>query len=273
LYLYAAFFKVSGKINHSLWILSEIFAEILLRDFYGIIGTYLALYEIYYAYCEGVFISLDSSNYLREAISIVNGYGFNYNELAGQESWFATWPIRYPGLIALVNRVAGHNAYFASKILSILLVFVGMFILYQHFKQKAWIIFLIYCNAGFLRIYKYTCSENPFILYLMLYTLVLSEIICSHNLRKRQYVYWGIFSCLTFLMRYFGIITVIITAFVIVVYLLLIWICKEFYAREIRGKIVGLITTDAASGILILAVFLLLTVSVLLMRVISCQLY
>jgi hypothetical protein len=74
-------------------------------------------------------------------------------------------------------------------------------------------------------------------------------------------------------MRYFGIITVIITAFVIVVYLLLIWICKEFYAREIRGKIVGLITTDAASGILILAVFLLLTVSVLLMRVISCQLY
>ena len=102
-------------------------------------SVYLIIYEIYYAYCENIFISPDSGNYLREATALVNGYGFNVSGPAGTYSWFSNWPIGYPCLIALVALLTGQNVYLSSKILSILLVIAGMLFFYKYFKKKAWI--------------------------------------------------------------------------------------------------------------------------------------
>ena len=216
------------------------------------LSVYLIIYEIYYAYCENIFISPDSGNYLREATALVNGYGFNVSGPAGTFSWFSNWPIGYPCLIALVALLTGQNVYLSSKILSILLVIAGMLFFYKCFKKKAWIFCLIYCNIGFLDIYKYTWSENPFILCFILYTFLLAEIITNKNPQKKKYTYLMICSFLTFLMRYFGGITVIITALVIVGYILLFFCFREYHTATVKDKIIKLIVTNILSSILMI---------------------
>lgn len=253
--LYLSKYKiwVVNIVTKCLKFLSNFYCEIFIIVF----AVYLAFYQIYYAYCENIFISPDSSNYLREATALLGGYGFNMGGPAGNSSWFSKWPIGYPVLIALVSLLTGQNVYLSSKILSIVLVFLGMAFLYGHFKKKSWMLCLIYCNLGFLKIYKYTWSENPFILCFMMYTVLLAEIICNKNIHKKQYFYLGICSFLTFLMRYFGGITLFITGMAIAVYILLYWISEKYRTGEIKGKIFRLIVTDIISAIFMFAYLML----------------
>lgn len=157
------------------------------------------------AYIKGVYISADSAGYLREAVNLVNGYGFNYDGMAGMDSWFASWPILYPAMIALVMIITGANAYLASKILSMIIVGLILLVLYICFKKDAWVYSLCLTNIGFLTLTYYTWSEIPFILFLLIFSLVLARIVKEDEISNKWHLLLGVAGLGCFLTRYYGI--------------------------------------------------------------------
>ena len=218
--------------------------------------VYLGLYEIYYAYNTGVYLSEDSTAYLQEALAILHGYGYNPTGLAGYETWFTIWPIGYPLLIALTAFVSGCNICLSSKILSIILVSLCLLVLHLKFKKDAWIYSLIFFNTGFLSIFIYTWSENPFILALLIFSVSLSEIVERKVPSKLWYILLSSSCVLTFLTRYFGTITVIITFLISAIYFVLYWVEKKYHTREIKEKIIKLIVSGVVASVAVFIYYL-----------------
>lgn len=215
--------------------------------FLFVIFAYLALYEMYSAYFADYSLSPDSSEYLRESLGLLAGNGFYVDKLAGYTTWFATFPIGYPVLIALSTFISGHSVYFGSKLLSIALVGIGLFVLRLRFKKDAWIFSLIYLNIGFLEIYKCTWSENPFILSLIIWGISLSGIV-EAEIPQKQWYALTILGCLgAFLSRYFGIVTILFTGFCLLLYILY----YLFFNQNIiiLAKIKGLFCVEIISSI------------------------
>lgn len=210
---------------------------------------YLALYQIYSAYFASYYISPDSSGYIREASNLLEGNGFYSNRLAGYDSWFASWPIGYPVLIALFTFISGHSVYFSSKLLSIALVGVGLFVLRLRFKQDAWIFSLIYLNIGFLNIYKFTWSENPFILSLIIWGISLAAIVELEIPKKRWYIILLFGNLSAFLTRYFGIVTILFTGFVLLLYVL--YYLSSNRCASVLTKIKGLLCVETISSVVV----------------------
>lgn len=67
------------------------------------------VFIIHKAYFIELYISPDSSNYLREAEALLRGNGFNLNYAAGGKIWFSAWPVGYPVLIAFSSLISGCN--------------------------------------------------------------------------------------------------------------------------------------------------------------------
>lgn len=212
---------------------------------------FLGLYEFYYAYYVKFFISPDSSGYLRAAMSILRGDGFYSMRVAGYESWYATWPIGYPALIALTSLLCGRNIYLSSKLLGTVLAGLGLLVLYLRFRKDSWAYSLAYLNAGFLAIYSYTWSENPFILFLLIYTVALSEIITNDEPKKYWYAILGIGGFGAFITRYFGLVTIIITGAVIMGCIIRgIYLHGKNRSGELlRKKTIGLVAAGVSMGI------------------------
>lgn len=228
-------------INWLLVFVRKYYCEIILI----LLFVYLAAYEFYHAYIEGVFISDDSSNYLREATAILSGYGFNYTGLSGYDSWFASWPIGYPLLIAAVAFVTGRNVYLSSKILSVALVGLFLLFLYIKFRKDAWIYGLCLLNIGFLQIYCYTWSENPFILGLLLFCLILTHIIETDTVKTKWFILLGCCGSFLFLCRYIGTISLIAIGLVFSLYLCIYIFYTKYRNKEIRNKLIGFIISGA----------------------------
>ncbi len=216
LYL-STLFEKAAKMERRIVEFTVAHADII---FLCVIFIYLALYEIYCAYFLDYYISPDSSMYMREASSILEGNGFYVDKLAGYDTWFANWPIGYPALIAFFTLISGHSVYLASKLLAIALVGAGLFALYLRFKEDAWIFSLIYLNIGFLSIYVYTWSENPFIFSLIIWGIALSAIVEEPEPKRRWYVITVLGILGAFLTRYFGIVTILFTGFCLLLYIL-----------------------------------------------------
>lgn len=213
------------------------------------IFVYLAIYELYTAYFAHYFISPDSSNYMREASAILEGNGFYVDKLAGYDTWFANWPIGYPVLIAFFTFISGKSVYFASKLLSIALVGFGLLVLYLRFKKDAWIFSLIYLNVGFLKIYGYTWSENPFILNLIIWGIAISAIIEEVLPKKRWYVIMTFGILGAFLTRYFGIVTILFTGLCILLYIIYYFGANR--SILVLSKIKGLLCAEIFSSAII----------------------
>lgn len=156
------------------------------------------------AYVKGVYITSDSAGYLREAVNLVHGNGFAYDGLAGYDSWFANWPILYPAMIAAVMFVTHTNAYLASKILSMFLVGIILVILRCRFGKEAWVYSLCLTNIGFLNLTYYTWSEIPFMVVLLCFGLVFSEILKEDEPSVKWYVLLGLAGFGCFMTRYYG---------------------------------------------------------------------
>lgn len=217
--------------------------------FLCVIFVYLALYEMYNAYFADYFISVDSSSYMREVSNLLEGNGFYCDKLAGYDTWFASWPIGYPVLVALFTFISGHSVYLGSKLLSIALVGLGLIILRIRFKEDAWIFSLIYLNIGFLNIYKYTWSENPFIFCIMIWGISLGVIVEEKAPEKQWYVVTALGILAAFLTRYFGIVTILFTGFCLMLYILY-YIIKDKNAF-ILTKIKGLLCVEMVSSIVV----------------------
>ena len=108
-------------------------------------------------------------------------------------------------MIAFVMMVTKFNAYLASKIVAMLVVGIMLLILKIVFKKDAWIYGLCFLNIGFMNLTYYTWSEIPFMLFLMIFTLVFAEILKRENPKFQYYLLFGISGIGCFLTRYFGI--------------------------------------------------------------------
>ena len=151
------------------------------------------------AYFDMSFISSDSAHYLRAAREILRGNGFNV-----YPGWFAGWPIGYPVLIALVAFITRTEIYLASKILSIIIIWIIGILLYKRFGRLAWIYSLVMLNVGFRYIFYYTWSETVFILGLFLLAFTVVDIITTDEALVSQYIRLTFIVLLLFMTRYIG---------------------------------------------------------------------
>ena len=206
------------------------------------------------AYLNGIYISADSTGYMREAVNLVNGNGFSYDELAGYHTWFANWPILYPLLIAGVMVITKTNAYLASKILTMLLVGVFLLIFRVAFRKDAWLYALCLTNIGFMELCYYTWSEIPFMVFLLLFGLGLARILKEREPAAKWYVLLGATGIGAFLTRYYGIYVWFVTGLYI---LLLVWQFGKKRERVYLRKACRLTLTAFLSGCLSMAYLLL----------------
>ena len=206
------------------------------------------------AYVKGVYISSDSAGYLREAVNLTKGQGFNYDGLAGYDAWFANWPIFYPAMIALVMMVTGANAYLASKILTMALMAALLVIIRQAFRRDAWFYALCLTNIGFLNLAYYTWSEIPFMVFLLGFALVLAKILGRPDPEVKWYFLLGILGLCCFLTRYFGIFVWIVTG----AYILCLF-ARYLHKRDkvLLRKALSLTATAFSGGVLSMAYLLL----------------
>lgn len=206
------------------------------------------------AYLKGVYISADSAGYLREAVNLVNGYGFHYDGMAGYQSWFANWPILYPAFIALVMIVTGADAYLASKLLSMTVVGILLAVMRLCFKKDAWVYALCLTNIGFLNLAYYTWSETLFMVFLLGFALMLGKIAGEEEPGPVRYLLLGVLGLCCFLTRYFGIYVWIVTGCYILYFFIAAVRKKD---RKALKKPVMLAATAFVSGSLGMAYLLL----------------
>lgn len=200
------------------------------------------------AFKNGVQISADSSGYLREAVNLKASNGYSYDGLAGYKSWFANWPILYPFFIFLVMLISGLDAYISSKILTIILCFFILLTLKRRYKNEAYLYTVVLLNLGFLTLCQYTWSEIPFILFMLLFTFKLGDIVEDFkDTSLMDYLLLGLYGFLTFLTRYFGIFVWVVVGIYILVYFV------DFLRKKDKQKLfsaVKLSATAMISGIL-----------------------
>jgi len=154
------------------------------------------------SYFFGAWLSPDSSYYLRAAREILAGNGFYVYPF--EPRWFATWPIGYPALIALVSFMTRADFYLASKILTIIIVWLLGLTLQKRFGRSAWAYALVMLNVGFLHIFYYTWSEIPFSLGLVLVSFWASDVVTEKEVKPSLYIKLTCGVLLLFLSRYIG---------------------------------------------------------------------
>lgn len=213
-----------------------------------------------HSYVQSVFITSDSTGYMREAVNLVSGNGFSYDGLAGYKSWFANWPILYPLLLAAVMLIGGTNAYMASKILSMITVFAIMLVIYLYAKKDAWIYSLAIINLGFVMLTEYTWSELPFMFFMMCFGIVLGKILKTDHPSQGLYFLSGLLAFMTFMTRYYGLFIYFVIGAYIIYYL--IYSFHKYKGKNLIHSIefhkaVCLSVTAVFSGILCLVYLLI----------------
>ena len=178
------------------------------------------------SYFDLSYISPDSSHYLRAAREILNGNGFNV-----YPGWFAIWPIGYPALIALVAFITRTEIYLASKILSIIIVWIIGLLLYKRFGRVAWAFAFVMMNVGFRYIFFYTWSETVFILGLFLLAFTAVDIITENTVNASNYIRLTFILLLLFLSRYIGAFALSIVG--------LLWLLNAYMFVLKKDKIAG----------------------------------
>lgn len=151
------------------------------------------------------FITSDSAHYLQLAQNILNGDGLSTaNYVEGMSTYFATWPVGYPVLIAVVSFITGLSVVWAAKVVNILCLGFCLFILKQLFNERSVHIALIFFISTFTAMFTYTWSEVPFLLGLL--WLVFALVNYIHTEKKRYVVHMFFASLFLFFMRYIGLI-------------------------------------------------------------------
>ncbi len=206
---------------------------------------YLSITILSRAYLKGAYISADSAGYLREAINIVAGNGFSYDGLSGYQTWFANWPILYPAMIAGIMAITGLNAYLASKIVALFVIALILLVFRFVFKKDAWLYSLCLFNIGFITLCCYTWSEVPFMLFLLVFTLLLAKLVSNSDSGIVTYVLFGLSGIACFMTRYFGIYIWLVTG----CYLLGMFLqfMKSKDPKQLR-RMVGITITSFISG-------------------------
>jgi len=207
------------------------------------------------SYFFGAYISPDSTNYLRAAVALRDGYGFHVNAAAGDEqAWFAIWPIGYPAMIALVSFITGTEIYLASKILTVIFLAVIFAMLSGRFGKQAWVYALVVANLGFLQIFWYTWSEQSFILGLLWLSFSITDILRENRIRPASYISVGLVMLFLFFSRYIGAFSVGVTG-LLMLYCLVSGISRGKTLNVKKGLLL-LLDVLAAAAVMIACLYI-----------------
>lgn len=208
----------------------KIWLERIGKLYFPVMLLYLGVMILLKAYVSDLYLTPDSVEYLKEAEALLAGKGFYSGALAGYTFWFANWPIGYPVMIALTAALLHRNVYLASKVLTILLIAVFMVLLCRCFRKDAWMYGLFLLNAGVLSIFCYTWSETPFMIALFVFTYALGGIVTRPDAGRKWYVLLAAGGIAAFLLRYFGIMTLLCGGVVFACYLAAV--CKKKLQKQ-----------------------------------------
>ena len=215
----------------------------------------VALLIFVHSYFFGAYISPDSTNYLRAAQSLRDGHGFHIDAAAGNpNSYFSVWPIGYPAMIALVSVITNTEIYLASKILSIVILLVIFVMLCARFKKNAWLYAFVTLNWGFINIFYYTWSEQPFILGLIWISFAAIDILESERIQYSHYISIFLASLFLFLSRYIGAFSIGIIG-IMAIYHLASGISKKSTVY-IKKAVLLFTTVIIVTGLVMLYLFL-----------------
>lgn len=113
-------------------------------------------------------LTSDGATYLLSSDLIAHGRHFADDLVSS-----ATWPLLYPTLIAGVSLATGLEAYWASKLLNLILVAAAFASLRAMFGERAHVYGAVLFIGSSLAILPATLSEVPFIIFLILFCLAL----------------------------------------------------------------------------------------------------
>lgn len=158
-----------------------------------------------FSYLFGYRISPDSCGYLREAQTLVDGHGMHNDFAAGDpDSWFTWWPVGYPALIAFCSLLFRVPVLLASVILSLVILGCIFLLYWKRFRDASWAFCLLFVTPFSLMIFSQTWSEQPFILGLVSFCFIFSDIMECRTLEVRKFVLLTLSASLVILSRYIG---------------------------------------------------------------------
>jgi hypothetical protein len=151
------------------------------------------------------YVSSDSAHYLQLAQNFLNGDGMSTaNYVTGMSTYFATWPIGYPALIAIVSFITGLSVFWASKIVNIICLGVVLILLKKLFQSRAVFASLVLFISTCTGIFVYSWSEVPFLLGMLWLVFGLVRYIETNKFTYAVHLFFA--SLFLFLMRYIGLI-------------------------------------------------------------------
>ncbi|MGY0691321.1 hypothetical protein ACW2QC_00850 [Virgibacillus sp. FSP13] len=154
---------------------------------------------------ENGFLSSDSAHYLQLAQNFLNGDGMTTaNYVNGMSTYFATWPVGYPVLIALMSFVSGLGVFWASKLVNILCLGACFILIKRLFKKRAVLVSMLFFVSTFTNLFVYTWSEVPFLLGMLWLVFGLVRYVETNKIG--YVIHLLIASLFLFFMRYIGLI-------------------------------------------------------------------
>lgn len=186
--------KVSGFIKSpNLWLVL----------IFLIYSTFIILQSILH---PNGYLTSDSAHYLQMAQNFLNGNGMttvNYIP-GGMSTYFATWPVGYPVLIALMSLPTGLSVFWAAKLVNIIFLALCFVLIKQLFKDRTPIVAMVFFISTFTELFVYTWSEVPFLFGLIWLVFGLVRYIETNHKRYALHMMFAAF--FLFFMRYIGLI-------------------------------------------------------------------
>ncbi|MFN8355151.1 MAG: hypothetical protein U0Y10_11925 [Spirosomataceae bacterium] len=154
------------------------------------------------------FLMVDSRVYLETAENLSTGRGFVFGS-NGQQVFCSVWPMGYPLLIVLVQKLTQLSFFWASKVVN----YVGLAALFGLFRRlaggKAWFVALVMLNGIYIKQFSYTMSEPTFLVLLLYFIFVLYQLIL-HPAHRANYLWLCLLMCSLFITRYIGSFTFVV---------------------------------------------------------------
>ncbi|GAA0486983.1 hypothetical protein GCM10008986_10520 [Salinibacillus aidingensis] len=109
------------------------------------------------------YVSSDSAHYLQMALNLLHGNGMTTPSYVPDIStYFATWPVGYPVLIAGISFLTGISVFWASKLVNLIMLGLSFVLIKRLFKARAPVVVMIFFISTFTVDFSYTWSEVPF---------------------------------------------------------------------------------------------------------------
>lgn len=151
------------------------------------------------------YLTSDSAHYLQMAKNLLAGNGMTtVNFVSDMNTYFATWPIGYPALIAGLSFLTGLEVFWASKLVNIICFGFCLELIKRLFSGRAIVAAMVFFVSTFTTVYLYTWSEVPFFLGMIWLVYGLVNFIRLNQLRYGVHLLLA--ALFMFFMRYIGLI-------------------------------------------------------------------